>query len=596
MSTSSLQESVSSNTSISDEETECITCEPCALPPKGLEHAFPTLDIKTNQFVRMPDTDYIFISLVFIISAGQSLVHRWTDRRVDTIPSSMPGSHILICETSLEEFENQDTLDQSPYLFAFGRSRRVQEKYLAYRLYRVFAALKKKNRRKDEIEQGRLRQLILPTFDADSVKTTLQQLGLEWLAEPNVQICDMKQEKQFETRIKQPAVFEHVLERLGIRFEDTRFGKLTSCSGNVTVFMIQMILAFFYVDEVYLKDRRRAHLTQLAFVADVIYTWKVLAIHKSLTDLVQHQLSINITISYHTSIIHTNKSPHSIEYIITVADNVAADRHITHHKVINDESTDDKMADDKRAGEKASDNKSTEKITPETKASEGENTEETSKDDGMTEAQHSDGVSAEDEVAKLSVIRQHLSAEIPDLFFNVLSKEGLGLPSQFHYPSAYDWLRKIIYKFHAKGEKADDDDEGKQRYEKLWAMCGLLRGMEGDDPGILTPAKRYTDKLEGRVTQHAQVLQRLLEETPEPSITVEEYRRRGIPRTQRAVLREDLEYYIGKVDYFVEVEVDSDSLEEEDEHDNDHELPPLKSSSRAPEGKENTPQSVARQS
>ncbi|CVK87525.1 uncharacterized protein FPRN_05613 [Fusarium proliferatum] len=383
------------------------------------------------------------------------------------------------------------------------------------------------------------------------------------------------------------------------------------------------------------------------------------------------------------------------------------------------------MADDKRAGEKASDNKSTEKITPETKASEGENTEETSKDDGMTEAQHSDGVSAEDEVAKLSVIRQHLSAEIPDLFFNVLSKEGLGLPSQFHYPSTYDWLRKIIYKFHAKGEKADDDDEGKQSlfslqfncirfrcaacrepcqdtktmspikghsgllfpcghiigdscrqkgdvdqdtaepcthrvvfdcahsfelavklpgvlsgdgmeipndfllvikpnsrvpsicrkciiqghldrwttearlitgYEKLWAMCGLLRGMEGDDPGILTPAKRYTDKLEGRVTQHAQVLQRLLEETPEPSITVEEYRRRGIPRTQRAVLREDLEYYIGKVDYFVEVEVDSDSLEEEDEHDNDHELPPLKSSSRAPEGKENTPQSVARQS
>ncbi|CZR39038.1 uncharacterized protein FPRO_05770 [Fusarium proliferatum ET1] len=286
MSTSSLQESVSSNTSISDEETECITCEPCALPPKGLEHAFPTLDIKTNQFVRMPDTDYIFISLDFhhicgaepsasldgpscrhdpVIDAGIAYLDMRDilyDRGKGVIPGDRGSSwfkYMAPLHYIVEEFEYQDTLDQSPYLFAFGRSRRVQEKYLAYRLYRVFAALKKKNRRKDEIEQGRLRQLILPTFDADSVKTTLQQLGLEWLAEPNVQICDMKQEKQFETRIKQPAVFEHVLERLGIRFEDTRFGKLTSCSGNVTVFMIQMILAFFYVDEgqkVLFEDRR----------------------------------------------------------------------------------------------------------------------------------------------------------------------------------------------------------------------------------------------------------------------------------------------------------------------------------------------------
>ncbi|VTT56335.1 unnamed protein product [Fusarium fujikuroi] len=664
MSTSSLQESVSSNTSTAGEVTECIPCESCALPPTSLEDAFPTLDTKTNQFVRMPDTEYIFISLDVhhicgeepsasldrpscrhdpVIEAGIAYLDMRDilyDRGKGVIPGDR-GSSWFKYMTPLHyiavESENQDTLDQSPYLFAFGRSRRVQEKDLAYRLYRVFAALKKKNRRKDEIEQGRLRQLILLTIDAECVKTTLLQLGLEWLGEPNVQIWDLKKEKQFETRIKQPAVFEHVLERLGIRFEDTRFGKLTSCSGNATVFMIQMILAFFYIDEgqkALFEDRRPLSWLRYTWVGHSLDQLNLalgeLPKRRHESEMNRHDVpqrqnekafGINITISYHTSIIHTNKSPHSIEYIITVADNVAADRHITHHKVINDESTDDKMADDKGAGEKASDNKSTEKITPETKASEGENTEETSKDDGMTEAQHSDGVSAEDEVAKLSVIRQHLSAEIPDLLFNVLSKEGLGLPSQFHYPSAYDWLRKIIYKFHAKGEKADDDDEGKQiikpnsrvpstcrkciiqghldrwttearlitGYEKLWAMCGLLRGMEEDDPGILTPAKRYTDKLEGRVTEHAQVLQRLLEETPEPSITVEEYRRRGIPRTQRAVLREDLEYYIGKVDYFVEVEVDSDSLEEEDEHDNDHELPPLKSSSRAPEGKENTP-------
>lgn len=158
-----------------------------------------------------------------------------------------------------------------------------------------------------------------------------------------------------------------------------------------------------------------------------------------------------------------------------MVDNRVADKYIAHNKVINDKSTDDKMADDKTAGEKASDNKSTEKITPEKKASEGENTKETSKDDGMTDTQHSDGVSAEDEVVNLSVIRQHLSAEIPDLFFNVFSKEGLGLPSQFHYPSAYEWLRKIIYKFHAKGEKAGDDDEGKQSLFTLQFNCIRFR-------------------------------------------------------------------------------------------------------------------------
>ncbi|KAF5632100.1 hypothetical protein F25303_9503 [Fusarium sp. NRRL 25303] len=525
----------------------------------------------------MPDTDYIFISLDFhhicgeepsasldgpscrqnpVIEAGIAYLDMRDilyDRGKGVIPGDRGSSwfkYMAPLHYIVEEFENQDTLDQSPYLFAFGRSRRVQEKDLANRLYRVFAALKKKNRRKDEIEQGRLRQLILLTFDAESVKTTLLQLGLEWLAEPNVQIRDMKQEKQFETRIKQPAVFEHVLEHLGIRFEDTRFGKLTSCSGNATVFMIQMILAFFYIDEyqkALFEDRR-----PLSWLR---YTW-----------------------------------PTIIEYIIAVVDNRVADKYIAHNKVINDKSTDDKMADDKTAGEKASDNKSTKKITPEKKASEGENTKETSKDDGMTDTQHSDGVSAEDEVVNLSVIRQHLSAEIPDLFFNVFSKEGLGLPSQFHYPSAYEWLRKIIYKFHAKGEKAGDDDEGKQRRHPSAHSKADRRGMlTWIPPSRALIALCSTVHTVLNLRSNFLVLQRLLEETPEPSITVEEYRRRGIPRTQRAVLREDLEYYIGKVDYFVEVEVDSDSLEEEDEHDNDHELPPLKSSSRAPEGKENTP-------
>ncbi|KAF4444367.1 hypothetical protein FACUT_694 [Fusarium acutatum] len=505
----------------------------------------------------------------------------------------------------VEEFENQDASDQSPYLFAFDRSRRVREKDLAYRLYRVFASLRKKNRRNDEVEQGHLRQLILLTLDAEPVKTALLQLGLEWLAEPNVQIWNLKKKKkQFETRLQRPAVFEHVLERLGIRFQDTRFGKLTSCSGNATVFMIQMILAFFYRDE-----RQKALFDDRRPLRWLRYTW-------------------------------------IIEHIITVTDNRVADKNIAYNKVINDKSTDDKMAENKMAGGEASDNKSNEKITPEKKATEGENTEETSKDDEMTDAQHSDGQSAEDEIVKLSVIRQHLSAEMPDLFFNVFSKEGLGLPSQYCYPSAYDWLKKIIWKFHKKIEKADSDDEGTQSLttlqfacirfrcaacrgpcqddktmepikghagllfpcghiigdscydalldnfkssamppERLWAMCGPLHGIEEDDFGILTRAKRFTDKLEGRVTENVKVLQRLLEETPGP-IFSEKDKNGGV------ILGRDLEYYIADFDYFVEVEDggngESDTMEEEDGHDSDYELPRLKDSSHTTQREENT--------
>ncbi|KAG9500876.1 hypothetical protein J7337_006557 [Fusarium musae] len=252
------------------------------------------------------------------------------------------------------------------------------------------------------------------------------------------------------------------------------------------------------------------------------------------------------------------------------------------------------MADNKMTGGKASDNKPTEKITPEKKATKGENTQETSKDNETIDAQHSDVQSAEDEVVKLSVIRQHLSAEVPDLFFDVFAKEGLGLPSQFCYPSAYDWLKKVVWKFHKKGEKATNDAEGTQShldrwttearqitgYEKLWAMCGLLRGMEYEDPGFVTRAKRYTNKLEGKVAEKAKVLQKLLDETPEPSFTEAEYRRSGIPRSERAIYRTELEYLIEEFDYFVEVEGDedeeSDSTEGEDGRDGDYELPQLK--------------------
>ncbi|KAF5688877.1 hypothetical protein FCIRC_1686 [Fusarium circinatum] len=317
------------------------------------------------------------------------------------------------------------------------------------------------------------------------------------------------------------------------------------------------------------------------------------------------------------------------------------------------------------AGEKASDNKSTEKTTSEKKATEGENIQETSTNAETTDAYHSEGTSAEDEVVKLSVIRQHLSVEMPDLFFNVFSKEGLGLPSQYHYPSAFNWLQKIILKFHHKGDKADDDDECRRSlttlqfscrqegdveqddaepcthrvmfdcahsselalklpgalsaagmevsqdfllrykingwippkcwrctiqdhldrwtiearqitgYERLWAMCGPLHGMEEDDFGILTRAKKFTDKLEEKVTENARVLLRLLRQTPEPSHSEKDKDGGGI-------FGRDLEYYLNDLDYYVEVEDDekgeSDSTEEDEEdgRDGDYELPVLK--------------------
>lgn len=145
-------------------------------------------------------------------------------------------------------------------------------------------------------------------------------------------------------------------------------------------------------------------------------------------------------------------------------DNEVADKNIAHNEVINDKSIDDKMAD-----EKINDNKTTEEITAEEKI------EETSKDDEMTDAQHSDGESAEDEIVSLSAIRQLLFPDMPDLFFNAISKENLGLPSQFHWPSAYEWLRKVTVKFHSKGENACKDTEGKKSLLTLQFACIRFR-------------------------------------------------------------------------------------------------------------------------
>lgn len=109
-------------------------------------------------------------------------------------------------------------------------------------------------------------------------------------------------------------------------------------------------------------------------------------------------------------------------------------------------------------------------------------------------------------------------------------------------------------------------------------MCGPLHGIETDYLGIVTRAKRYTDKLEGRVIENAKVLEKLLEETPEPFIS---------GKDKRPITDKDLDYFIADLDYFAEVEGDgneeSETLDEEDEHDSDYELPRLDDFSHSPE-------------
>ncbi|KAK2132452.1 hypothetical protein NOF04DRAFT_1378320 [Fusarium oxysporum II5] len=125
---------------------------------------------------------------------------------------------------------------------------------------------------------------------------------------------------------------------------------------------------------------------------------------------------------------------------------------------------------------------------------------------------------------------------------------------------------------HSDGESAEDE------IERLWAMCGPLHGIETDYLGIVTRAKRYTDKLEGRLIENAKVLEKLLEETPEPFIS---------GKDKRPITDKDLDYFIADLDYFAEVEDDgneeSETLDEEDEHDSDYELPRLDDFSHSPE-------------
>lgn len=98
MPTSSDEESYSYKTSISDEELDYNPCQSCVLSTNCLENVFPALDTEENQFAKMPDTDYILISLDFhhICVRELSVSIDGPSYRRD----SRPESHISTCEIS----------------------------------------------------------------------------------------------------------------------------------------------------------------------------------------------------------------------------------------------------------------------------------------------------------------------------------------------------------------------------------------------------------------------------------------------------------------------------------------------------------------
>ncbi|KAM0235022.1 hypothetical protein ACHAP5_009835 [Fusarium lateritium] len=248
-------------------------------PPDNVENVLPTLDPQGTQFSKTPATDHILVALNFehlcmakcggsppgipyryhpVTEAGVAYMDMrnvLNGRGKDIMPGDR-GSAWFKLMTPLhyivEEYKDHTHQPGQPqqFLFAFGRSKLVKADELSYRLYRLFAALRKMNRLKDEIEEGTFRKLIFITFDSVPVEETLSRLGLKWLREPYVQIWDLQRDSRLQSRFHNLSMpFEYVLESLGIRFEDTRFGNLSRCAGNIAVFMMQFLLALSYRDK-----------------------------------------------------------------------------------------------------------------------------------------------------------------------------------------------------------------------------------------------------------------------------------------------------------------------------------------------------------
>ncbi|RSL86114.1 hypothetical protein CEP52_015908 [Fusarium oligoseptatum] len=130
----------------------------------------------------------------------------------------------------------------APYSFAFGKSELVPESKLGHRLNNVFMYLCKLNRTAEEKEQGKLRKVVFLTWDSRLVEMTIQRLGFMWFKQPNVELWDLQ--KRF---VCPGPRIEFALQTLGIRFVDQFFGNIARCSGNLSMFLLQMFLSTFYM-------------------------------------------------------------------------------------------------------------------------------------------------------------------------------------------------------------------------------------------------------------------------------------------------------------------------------------------------------------
>lgn len=254
-------------------------------PPEAVDDVLPKTSFREDiLFSKLPRTEYILLALDFqelcmsrvgrhpdgkeyrykplteiaftsldmrnvIHKAGQNI--RPGDRGSSWFKLMTPIHY------RIEEYQDHrghlcqsDALHAQSYSFAFGKSKALREADIALRLQDIFTALQKSNRTDKEKANRSNRQLIFLTFGSEMVETTLTRLGLSWLTQPNVKIWDVQRDWELELRFDWPKMkFEHVMEILGVRFEDTRFGSITSCAGNASVFLIQVFLALFYKNE-----------------------------------------------------------------------------------------------------------------------------------------------------------------------------------------------------------------------------------------------------------------------------------------------------------------------------------------------------------
>ncbi|KAH7165712.1 hypothetical protein EDB81DRAFT_838410 [Dactylonectria macrodidyma] len=264
------------------EEVPLYSCGPLrAEPPEGVDTVLPTVSHSQDApFSTLPKTDYKLVALdiqelcmykMAKHAGGEEYRYKpvteigftYLDMRTvygrrGTPPGDRGSSWFRFMNPShfiIEEYQDHrghlcqsDTPHDHTYTFAFGKSKTMKEENIARRLHEFFLSLQRSNRTKKEKADKTNRQIIFLTFGSDLVERTLSRLGLSsWFNLPNVKLWDVEKDLELELLFDwRKTEFEYVLEILGLRFVDNRFGSIMRCAGNASVFLIQAFLALFY--------------------------------------------------------------------------------------------------------------------------------------------------------------------------------------------------------------------------------------------------------------------------------------------------------------------------------------------------------------